>query len=246
MPHPNELKKEKVAELSAGLEIWKVHVDSLKEQDVNARVMDKKKFQRLTANIKNDNRLESLPFCVQRNDRIEIVSGHHRVRASRMANVEEVFIILETKELTDSEIKSKQISHNSLNGIDDPYTLKKLWDAIEDIDAKIASGIDPNDYEWDIPNGTIDMEALQLKMDFKTMSFIFLPHQLDGFIDTMGMLEKDMVGVIADEKYDKVVETLRKISDNENIRNVSAVLGKMCDIVNEYYEYTKINAENEN
>lgn len=78
-----EDKYEKCLELGNGLEIWKVNIEDLKEQDVNARYMKAEMFERLTENIKGDGRLESLPFCALTDKGIEIVSGHHRIRAVR-------------------------------------------------------------------------------------------------------------------------------------------------------------------
>ena len=58
--------------------------------------MDTQTFNRLAANIEKDRRLESLPFCAAstKGDKtvLEIVSGHHRIRAARKAELQKVYI----------------------------------------------------------------------------------------------------------------------------------------------------------
>src|SRR3990167_3081838 len=109
---------EVLAVLGNGMEVWRVGVDDLQEQDKNARTMSPQAFQRLVANIKNGDRLESLPFCVLRpNGDIEIVSGHHRTRAARAAGLNEVPVLIDTTTtLTRSQIVAKQLAHNSISG----------------------------------------------------------------------------------------------------------------------------------
>ena len=66
-----------------------VKISELREQDVNAQQMSSRDFDRLTENIRIRGQVESLPYCHQPNGEgtIEIISGHHRVRAARKAGV---------------------------------------------------------------------------------------------------------------------------------------------------------------
>ena len=82
------IEPQRVMELGNGLELWKVHPSSLREQDVNARAMPKAMFERLAQTIGRDKRLESLPLCAKTDRGIEIISGHHRTRAATSAGVE--------------------------------------------------------------------------------------------------------------------------------------------------------------
>jgi len=77
---------EQLLQLEQGLEIWRVHIDELREQDINARSQPKAMFDRLAATIRRDKRLEALPLVAATENGLEIVSGHHRVRASRQPN----------------------------------------------------------------------------------------------------------------------------------------------------------------
>lgn len=109
---------EVVLELGQGLEIWKIHVDRLREQDVNARAMTRPMFDRLTQTIGRDQRLESLPLCAVVDDHVEIVSGHHRVRGARAADVQVIHAIVDVSGLTPDQVKAKQLAHNAIAGED--------------------------------------------------------------------------------------------------------------------------------
>ena len=61
-PTSSVIEPLKVLELGNGLELWKVHPSTLREQDVNARSMSKPMFERLSLTIARDKRLESLPL----------------------------------------------------------------------------------------------------------------------------------------------------------------------------------------
>lgn len=120
-------------QLGEGLELWQVKIDDLKEQDLNARAMPGPMFQRLAETIKRDSRLESLPFCALTSKGIEIVSGHHRVRASRAAGIRDIWAIVDITGLSTSQIKAKQLAHNSISGVDDPAMLAQILAQIEGI-----------------------------------------------------------------------------------------------------------------
>ena len=93
---------ERLLGLNNGLAIYKVDVSEVREQDKNARVMDKNRFFRLVENIKKEQRLESLPFCVKnpkRENEFLIISGHHRIRAFREAGFSSLFILVDEKTL---------------------------------------------------------------------------------------------------------------------------------------------------
>ena len=59
------IEPQRILELGNGLELWKVHPSTLREQDVNARSMPKAMFERLSQTIARDKRLESLPLCAK-------------------------------------------------------------------------------------------------------------------------------------------------------------------------------------
>lgn len=108
-----------VAELEDGICLARCDLDALREQDINARVMDDAKFNQLVANIEKRGTLEQLPYCVLTDRGVEIVSGHHRTRAARAAGLDHINVLLDRTELTRSSIAAKQLAHNAIEGTDD-------------------------------------------------------------------------------------------------------------------------------
>ena len=140
-------------EYGGGLAIYKVSIDLCKEQDRNARVMDKEVYDQLMDNIGQHKSLESLPFGYVKADRggenklFFIISGHHRLRAARSAQIPVVYVLATERELSNDEIISKQLSHNALSGYDDSQMLKALYDDIKSIDMKTRAGLRNTDFE---------------------------------------------------------------------------------------------------
>ena len=83
----NPVKYEVVADMGHGLVIAKVKLSDIREQDINARIMKTEMQKQLTDNIKKRGQLESLPFCALIDERIEVISGHHRVRSAKDSGV---------------------------------------------------------------------------------------------------------------------------------------------------------------
>ena len=129
-------------ELGEGLEIWKVLLADIHEQDVNARAMSQQAFLQLTETIKKTKRLESLPLCVLKDSRIEVVSGHHRTRAARKAQMKEIWILIDVTDMPRDFIVAKQLAHNSIQGEDNPDLLAKLFGEIGDSEARIEAFIE--------------------------------------------------------------------------------------------------------
>lgn len=78
---------EVIYDMGSGLVIAKVPLDKVKEQDINARIMKNEMQDQLTANIKKRGQLESLPLFVLVDGKLEIISGHHRVKSARAAEM---------------------------------------------------------------------------------------------------------------------------------------------------------------
>lgn len=237
---PSGQVQEHVCDLWPGMSIWRVDINSIREMDKNARVMRKDKFEQLTANIAKDSRLESLPLCTMKTTptgkrEFLVLSGHHRTRAARKAMVLEIFILV-IESLTDDEIKSKQLAHNSLNGEDDAQTLAEIYNSISAIEERIRTGIKDNELAFD--PAKIQPDNLAVNLDFEIMQIAFFPHQKEEFEDMIKYLSlKPEVLNVADMKdFTRLKATLRKVAANENVRNLSAILMRICAIVKAHYE----------
>lgn len=217
---------ETVADMGSGLIIAKVPVACLREQDINARIMKTEMQKQLTDNIRKRGQLESLPFCAltQNGTRIEIISGHHRIRSGKDAGLKEIFVILDVSGLNRSKITAKQIAHNAISGFDDQAMLKELAKLMDDVDDMIESyaGKDV------LAEATANLDKLlspRIEFDWKNITFMFLPHQisdLNALIEATKRLSPDYVGVTDIAEYKSFIQTLSKYQDFADVKNVGA------------------------
>jgi len=138
-PPTTVLKPQKILKLGNGLELWKVHASSLREQDLNARSMPKAMFERLAQTIARDKRLESLPLCAKMDRDLEIISGHHRFRATSAAGITEMFVLVDVTGLTRRQIAAKQLAHYAIEGEDNAQLPAEIYRQIEDAESKLEA-----------------------------------------------------------------------------------------------------------
>ena len=163
---------EVIYEMGSGLVIAKVGIDRVKEQDLNARVMKNEMQDQLTANIAKRGQLESLPFLVQTENALEIISGHHRIKSARAAGLKEFIAIVDESGLSRSQIAAKQLAHNAISGFDDDSTLKEIVKMITDVDDMIESFVGKEIMEE--PLAEYDkMLSPAVQFDFKNVTFVF-------------------------------------------------------------------------
>jgi len=218
--------------------IKQVHIDSLREQDINPRILPNTAMRQLIKNIGSRGTLESLPYCVKTDKGIEIVSGHHRVRAARVANITDIYILLDTSGLTRDEIKAKQIAHNTISGFDDPELLAELYNSINSAEARLEAYVDEDVLNAQLDTTSINIGDIETDINFKVATFLFLPHQLEKFEEVISTIDPDaeLVGLSELSYFEKFKETLTKTREHEDIRSVGMIISKMCDIVLEHYQ----------
>jgi hypothetical protein len=226
------IEPQRILELGNGLELWKVHPSSLREQDVNARSMPKAMFERLSQTIARDKRLESLSLCAKTERGLEIISGHHRVRAATAAGISEMFVLVDVTGLTRSQIAAKQLAHNAIEGQDNEQLLAEIYRQIEDAESKLEAFIDA---KLDVEVPKVKIEGLDIDIDFKTVLLIFLPRvkaRLDRALEYLRSSghRLDGVYIAADTDYSPLEKAVRKIHEEYDIRVVADILGKMADL----------------
>ena len=174
--------------------VWSLPKTDFREQDINARIMKTEMQKQLTDNIKKRGQLESLPFCALIDGKIEIISGHHRIRSAKDSGVlTELFVILDTTGLRRSQVAAKQLAHNAISGFDDQSTLKEIAKMIDDVDDMLESYIGKDI----IGEPMAELEKLlspKVEFDWKNVTFTFLPHQLrdlDQLVKVLGSLSLD-------------------------------------------------------
>jgi hypothetical protein len=214
-----------------------VRVAEIREQDINANVMPVGMFNALVANVRKNRALESLPLCATRvatPDRIEVVSGHHRVRAASTAGIEAIVVLLYTG-LSDSEIKAKQLAHNSIQGQSDPDIVREIFSRIVDIDAKVESYIDPDTLQ--APTDPVHFEQIDVDplADAKTVTLVFLPTQARDFQTAMNVFKTDPdVAYLAHrEAFDGFRAAVNRVRTDLEILAYPTAITEMARLANE-------------
>ena len=228
----NKVRYEVVADMGSGLVIAKVHLADIREQDINARIMKNETQKQLTDNIKKRGQLESLPYCALIDGRIEIISGHHRIRSAKDSGVlEEVFVILDLSGLRRSQVAAKQIAHNAINGYDDQSTLREIAKLIDDVDDMLESYIGKDILE--------ELIAPKVEFDWRNVTFTFLPHQLqdlDKLVSVLQNLNPDTIGVAPIEEHKPFIEAITKFQSFANVKNTGAAIHAMIRATEQIFE----------
>lgn len=225
---------EKVLELGSNLEIWKVNIEELKEQDLNARYMKAEMFERLTENIRNSERLESLPFCALTEKGIEIISGHHRVRAARQAGIYEIFVIVDVSGLSPDKIKAKQLAHNSIGGYDNEELVKRIFDEIQDASAKLEAFV-PDKIVEDFKR--ISVGDVNVEMDIQQIQLMFFKYERECIKKLENYLkEGDEVYAAEIDQFEDVKKMIKEAGQEYNIRAVGTILARLCELTLCRYE----------
>ncbi len=225
-------ENERVAVLENGIEVWKLNVTSIKEQDINAQVMDDRRMKILTSNIKDRGALESLPYIYHEDDgTFRIISGHHRVRAANEAGMKTIFALVETNRLTKSQIISKQIAHNELVGKADNEILTQLVKQMQEVDDMIASGL-PEEMLNSINAEAQTINIPQLAFDWRIVNLTFLPKQLSEFDMVAKAVDSkaDMVGVVDADVYEKFCNAMLKYGRTKNVKSIGTVVSLLTEI----------------
>lgn len=219
-------------ELGNDLIIQVLPLDDVKEQDVNAHVMAPATFQRLVENIKRRGALESLPYCAwpAREGAIELLSGHHRVRAGRAAGLTEAAFLIDVSPITRSAMIAKQLAHNFLVGHDDEQVLKQLLAKIDDPEDLIASGA-PEDL---LPTGSEEAFSLfspRVDFDWRTITFTVLPHQQAQIEELCDRLKDrhDLVLATHAEQFEAFVQAAAKFARIREIVSGGAAVAALTE-----------------
>ncbi|MFF4726348.1 ParB N-terminal domain-containing protein [Streptomyces mirabilis] len=222
-----------VMQIGEDLFIKWVDVSTLREQDINAQVMQPRHFERLTGNIRKRGMVESLPYTHQPGGTgpVEVISGHHRSRAARAAGLQRIPVIVDTRTMRRSEVIAKQIAHNELHGDPDKDVLAQLVSMIDNVDDLIATGLDedqlptvePDDTKLAIPHGEFDWRAATL---------MFLPHQMEDFKEAVTAIANgtDLVGVAPVEMFEQFASAVYAFGRCKEVRNFTTMIALLTDI----------------
>ncbi len=227
---------EQMLELGAGLELWRVGIDEVREQDVNARAMPKAMLERLAATIQRDQRLESLPLVARTGEEsFEIVSGHHRVRAARMAGVDALYVLMDVSGLTPSQVKAKQLAHNAIQGEDDAELVARIFEAIEDVEMRLEAFIDVKELNKRLER--VSVPAMDVGLEYHTALVMFLPSEKERFEAAVEAVKLVMgsgleEGFLADlALYEQWRAAMKATQTAFEVRSVGTLFSQMAKLV---------------
>lgn len=203
--------------------------------DMNARFMRKEEWDRLVANIAADGCLTSVPLIYGAGEYEEgrelILSGNHRTAAAVEVGLDEIDCMLIDDPQQKDELLARQLSHNAINGQDDPATLKALYDQIEDVDWRAYSGLDDDALGL---LAEVNPEGLsEANLDFATVSLIFLPNELEAAREAFDQarLGQNESWLAARADYDQTLDTLASTHAAHKVGNVATALHAILGIV---------------
>lgn len=218
--------------LTDDLHVVVVPLDDLREQDVNAQMMEPRHFDRLTQNIQDRGMVESLPYCHQPDGAgpISIVSGHHRARAARAAGLTAIPVIVDTRAMRRSEILAKQIAHNELHGSPDEAILRQMVAMIDNVDDLLTTGL-PEDFLPTVGADDTSLDLPHAEFDWRMITLLFLPGDLADFTAALDMIDKhsEMVGLAARADFEAFAQAAIKYGRLTNIRNVATAVAAIIE-----------------
>ncbi|MDQ5909137.1 MAG: hypothetical protein QG599_1231 [Pseudomonadota bacterium] len=200
----------------------------------NARFMPKRQFNRLVENIRRDGVLTSAPLIGQSVDepgRWYVLSGNHRVEAALAAGLTEADCIVITEPLTTQQFVALQLSHNAIEGEDDPAILRKLYDLL-DLDLKEYSGVTDDQFDLDQLNvKTLPSATLR----YLEVVFAFLGDEADAILEFVKRAERyakhqQPVLVTQYADFDLLIDSLTAVKEYRNIKNSAVGLRVLCEL----------------
>lgn len=200
----------------------------------NARFMKKEMFDTLVKGIQLQG-LSSLPFCYRDGDRDIVLSGNHRVMASRAAGVKQILYLYTDAEMSKQEQIACQLAHNQVTGEDDPQILKELWSEIQDLDLKEITGFDDDFFERLEP---IEFQALtEPPIKTRSVTLVFMEHDLDKFNEALEQIKaeagKDPAYLARFSDFNAFFELVLTIKEDMQIINTATAIAKMVELAQE-------------
>ena len=202
----------------------------LKLLEKNARYMQPDQFQRLVANIRDDGCLTTAPLIHE--DRV--LSGNHRVQAAIEAGIETADCIEIVSPLTGEQRIAIQLSHNAIEGEDDPNTLRELYESLG-FDGKSYSGLTDDMFDKASP---VDIASLAIGAPaYQELSVQFLPAEAEQFEAALERIERaskskraPVVHVARFEDFDLLFETVIAVKEHTNVHNSAIALRRMAEL----------------
>lgn len=194
----------------------------------NAHYMKAEMFNQLIANLQRDGVLTSCPVIYKG----EVLSGNHRVQAAIKAGIVEATCIEILSDLSASRKMAIQLSHNAINGNDDPSMLQSLYGSLS-LGDKLYSGLTDDAF------GVQELDLASLSAgatDTVELNLVFLPEHAEHFrrlLERAGRKAKRANLVASMDSFDALFDSLIRVKNDLNIFNTAMAIDAMVKLANE-------------
>ena len=178
-----------------------IEISKIKESPINPQVMQEKDFRRLVNSLKKDKNLTSAVLLMKQDNGYMCISGHHRIRAARKANIKKVPAII-IHEITDSERIRLQLTHNDIHGEPDQNIVNILKAELSEFD------VDLIDYGEDNPEFFLD------EIDYNITEYSYVN------ICLLGETRNSLVEIIENLSGDDTINYLIEKPEYEEMREL--------------------------
>jgi hypothetical protein len=134
---------------------------------------------------------------------------------------------------------AKQLAHNSIFGKDDPATLKRLYDELDNIDAIIESFLRPEDFDDVKQLEPASITDISVGIQWKHLGLVFVPKTMEALERIDEWIKKvpkdtDTIGVVSIEVLDRFRKASLAVSRTEDVRSLGAIITRICEITEEH------------
>jgi len=191
-----------------------------------------RQFNQLVENIRRDGTMTSAPLVY----RDTVLSGNHRVQAAIKAGILEDDVIELLGDISDARQLALQLSHNAIEGEDDPAILKELVESLDFIERQY-SGITDEDLQTLDP---LDLDSLAVAgVSYEELTLVFLPGKAEEFIELVKRVEssskraRGTTALAHRDDWETFFDTLVRAKDQLNIINTSLAIQAIVRLANE-------------
>lgn len=199
----------------------------------NARYMKPAQFKRLVENLRRDGALTSAPLIGRMlgDERLFVISGNHRVAAAIEAGIEEADCIEVLEPLSRERFTAVQLSHNAIEGEDDPAALKRLYEML-DLDLKEYSGLTDDAFDMDELQVTTITGVAPLYAEVVVSFLSEDAHAVQAFLKTAERWAKKErpVLVASYQDFARFFDAIVEIKDWRGITNSAVAFATLIDL----------------
>lgn len=206
----------------------------------NARHMRHETYQRLVETLRRDGVLIQWPFVWHdaENGRRVVLAGNHRVQASIDAGLTEIDWTECDERLDPDRRLSYQLGTNAIVGEDDPTILKRLYESIEDVEERLAAGLDDATLEL---LKRVDTDALsEVNLTFSTLLMTFLPAEYEEALVALDQARQaagaNNVWLLRHEQHEQVLAAIEDARQAAHVMNTATAFDVLLALWAEHRE----------